>query len=124
MKTMTVAEFHEAIEAQGVPKEHFSFICPQCGTVQSADDLIKAGAGENFDDIQNYLGFSCVGRFTGAGSPLKENDGEPCNWTLGGLFFCHKLEVVDDEGEHHPHFEPATKGQALVYMIDKLMVQA
>lgn len=113
MKTMTLAQFHATLMAQGVSaREHIALKCPMCGTVQSAADLIAAGAGANFDDVEKYLGFSCVGRFTGAGAPRKEPDGQPCNWTLGGLFTLHKLEVLTPDGERHPRFEPATPDEA------------
>lgn len=110
---MTVEEFHAECKAQGV-KSHMdtAMICPRCGTVQSARDLIAAGAGADFDAVSKYLGFSCVGRFTGAGSPRKTPDGKPCNWTLGGLFALHKLEVVTTDGKRHPRFELASPEQA------------
>jgi len=116
MKTMTVEEFHDALRDQEVPREHFAFVCPMCGTVQSATDLINAGAGKDFADVSRYLGYSCVGRFTKAGPPRKSPDGKPCNWTLGGLFQMHTFEVVDEEGKHFPHFEPATKEAANGHM--------
>lgn len=113
MKTMTVEEFRDAIDGQGVPDlADAAFICPMCECIQSARDLIAAGAGENFEAVEKYLAFSCVGRFTGAGSPRKEPDGKPCNWTLGGLFQTHRLEVVTPDGKQHPRFEPATADQA------------
>lgn len=112
MKQITVVEFHDAVKAQGVPREDVAFICPLCAFVQSSRDLIAAGAGENFDAVQKYLGFSCVGRFTGAESPRPESDGNPCNWTLGGLFRLHKLEVITEDGKNHPYFELATPEQA------------
>jgi hypothetical protein len=113
MKTMTLDEFQVALKAQGVSsRTQLALKCPRCGTVQSAEDLIAAGAGPDFDAVEKYLGFSCVGRFTGAGSPRKEPDGNPCNWTLGGLFPLHKLEGVTPDGEHHPRFEPATPEEA------------
>ena len=113
MKTMTLEEFRAALKVQGMPdRTHYAFKCPACGTVQSAEDLIAAGAGSSFDEVEQYLGFSCVGRFTGAGSPRKEADGAPCNWTLGGLFKLHSLEVVTPDGKHHPHFAPATPAEA------------
>lgn len=113
MKTMTVEQFHAACRAQGV-KSHLdtAVVCPMCGTVQSARDLIAAGVGADFEAVEKYIGFSCVGRFTGAGSPRKSPDGQPCNWTLGGLFKTHKLEVVTPDGKHHPNFELATPEQA------------
>lgn len=118
VKIITVEEFHAALKDQGVPREHLAFKCPMCGTVQSAQDLIKAGAGKTFADVAGYLGFSCVGRFTGAGAPRKSHDGSPCNWSLGGLFQLHKLEVVDEDGKHFPHFEPATAAEAIQHMLD------
>lgn len=114
--TMTLEMFRAALKAQGVPREHMAFVCPMCGTVQSANDLIAAGAGNDFSEVEKYLGFSCVGRWTGAESPRKSPDGEPCNWTLGGLFSLHKLEVVTPDGNSHPHFEPATPEQAMAKM--------
>lgn len=113
MKTMTLEQFHAECKAQGVKsREHISGICPMCGTVQSARDLIAVGAGTDFDSVEKYLLFSCVGRFTGAGSPRKKPDGKPCNWTLGGLLSLHKMEVMTPDGEHHPRFELATPEQA------------
>jgi hypothetical protein len=108
MKEMTLAEFHAAIKAQGVPREQAKFVCPMCGTAQCAADFIAAGAGATFEEVEKFIGFSCVGRFTGAPGPRKEPDGQPCNWSLGGLLRLHTLEVVTPDGKHHPHFEPAT----------------
>lgn len=84
MKTLTLGQFVSALKAQGVPPEHFAFKCPQCGTVQSAFDLIAAGAGAQFDDVEKYLGFSCVGRWLQSGEPPGV-PGRGCNWTLGGF---------------------------------------
>lgn len=109
---MTLDQFHTALKAQGVPRDDLALICPMCGTVQSAKDLIAAGAGASFEDVEPYLGFSCVGRFTCAPSPRKQPDGQACNWTLGGFFSTHKLEVVTPDGRSHPNFEPATPEQA------------
>jgi len=117
MKTITIEEYHAALKAQGT-NDHAEvvMICPMCGTPQTANDLIRAGAGKTFDDVAQHLGFSCVGRFTGAGSPRKSHDGNPCNWTLGGLFRTHALEVVTPDGERHPRFEVATPEQAQAHL--------
>ena len=118
MKQMTVDEFHAAFHAQGAAsREQLAVVCPRCGTVQTAQDLIDAGAGKTFDDVERYLGFSCVGRFTGKGSPRKVPDGEACNWTLGGFFKLHKLEVVTPDHAKHPRFEPATPEQARAHSL-------
>lgn len=111
--TMTVDEFHEKLKAQNVPdRADLAFACPMCGTVQSARDLIAAGAGLDFDGVERFLGFSCVGRWTNAGSPRAKPDGKPCNWTLGGLFSTHRLEVITEDGKRHPRFEVASPEQA------------
>lgn len=112
MKTMTLSEFRDAVRAQGVPMEHVAMKCPMCGVVQSGNDLIAANAGPDFEAVEKYLGFSCLGRFTGAGAPRKEHDGKPCNWTLGGLFSLHKFEVVTPDGKMHPRFELASPEEA------------
>lgn len=124
MIRMTIHEFHQALKAQQAERlltsdgkidhpqrEDFVFVCPMCKYPQSARDLIAAGAGADFDAVANTIGFSCVGRYTGAGSPRKEPDGKPCDWTLGGLFHTHCLLVIDDDGKEHPHFEVATAEQ-------------
>jgi hypothetical protein len=113
MQTMTLAEFHDALRAQGVRShEDSAFVCPMCGAVQSGRDLIEAGAGSNFDEVEKYIGFSCIGRFMNAGPPRAQKDGKGCNWTLGGLFQLHKLEVLTPDGKRHPRFELATPEQA------------
>lgn len=116
MKTMTIPEFHAALKAQGVSdRADLAMICPMCGTVQSARDLIAAGAGADFEAVERFIGFSCVGRWSDAGSPRSKPDGKPCNWTLGGFFRTHKLEVIDEEGKAHPRFEVATPEQATIH---------
>lgn len=111
VRTVTLAEFHEELHAQGVSDfTHAALRCPMCGVAQSIASLIKAGA--SMEEAERKIGFSCVGRLTGAGSPRREPDGLPCNWTLGGLFALHKLEVVTPDGKVHPRFEPATPEEA------------
>ena len=117
---MTIEEYHAALKAQGAKdRNELVMICPMCETPQNANDLIRAGAGETFDGVKTFLGFSCIGRFTGAGSPRKFPDGKPCNLSLGGLFRLHKLEVVTPDGERHPRFEVATPEQAQAHLANK-----
>lgn len=112
MVEMPLAEFHAACKAQAPSSEQIVFRCPMCHTLQSARDLIAAGAGTDLNAVEKYLGFSCIGRFTGAPTPRKVPDGKPCNWTLGGLFQVHKMVVVTPDGARHPHFELASKEEA------------
>lgn len=110
-RELPLDEFRAEIKAQGLEPLDYAFICPACNTIQSARWLIAAGAGADFDAVQGTLGFSCVGRFTGAGGDKRE-EGKGCDWTLGGLFQIHKLTVVTPEGQKHPHFEVASPAQA------------
>lgn len=116
MKTASLKDFQTELLAQGVPQVHLAFKCPRCGTVQSAHDLIAAGAGNGFDEVEKYLGFSCVGRFAKEESHEYGTPRKGCDWTLGGLFRIHKLEVITEDGAHHPRFEPATKEEAQQHM--------
>jgi hypothetical protein len=99
---------------QGMPSHEYAmFVCPMCKTVQCAKDLIAAGAGQTFDEVEPYLGLSCIGRFTNAGPHNK--DAVPSkggNSTLGGLVRIHELEVVTPDGEKHPRFEIASSQEA------------
>jgi hypothetical protein len=114
MRRITIPEFHAELRAQGVStREQLAFKCPMCGTIQSAQSLINARAGESFDKVEKYLGFSCVGRFTNAGPHKKSaTPGRGCDWTLGGLLGLHSLEVIDDDGKAHPRFEIASPSEA------------
>ncbi len=119
MKTMTIADFRAACKAQAPSPDQVVVKCPMCGTLQSGQDLLAAGAGPDWASVGKYAGFSCVGRFTGAPSPRKEPDGQPCNWTLGGLFQMHEMEVITEDGKHHPHFELATPEEASAHRATK-----
>jgi hypothetical protein len=121
IKIMPIEEFLGVLRAQQVPSNHYAFKCPICGTVQSADSLTRAGV--NRDDVKKFIGFSCIGRFTNAGS-WKQGDqpGRGCNWSLGGLLRLHNLEVVDQQGKMHMHFEPATREEARALMMQAAMI--
>ena len=97
-RQMTLDEYLAKLKEQGVKKEELLFICPSCQTMQCAKDLIEAGAGKDFEGVEKYLGYSCVGRWS---------KDKGCNWTLGGLFQIHELEVITPDGEKHPRFLPA-----------------
>lgn len=108
---ITVAEFKARMLAQGVSSQnHTALICPACGTVQSIMDHLKAGA--TIDDAEHSIGWSCVGRRTGAGTPSKAIKGKGCNWSLGGQLQIHELTVVTEDGKKHPRFAFATPEQA------------
>lgn len=104
-RKISLEDFRKELKAQGVERDDFAFVCPSCGTVQSARLLINEGAGKDFEEVEGYVGFSCVGRFL-------KRCGKGCDWTLGGLFQIHTLTVVTDDGKEHPRFEIATPEQA------------
>ena len=62
MKIISLDEFHAALKAQGVPREKVLLKCPMCGTLQSMEALVMAGAGETTEEVEKYFGFSCIGR--------------------------------------------------------------
>ena len=104
--------FHARLHAQGVAdRNHNAFVCPICGTVQSMASLVEAGATP--EKAESIIGFSCEGRLTKAGPFKKANAGRVrgCDWSLGGLFRLHRLEV-NDGTRMHPMFELATAEQA------------
>jgi len=86
-------------------RTEIEFVCPACGTVQTAQDLIDAGAGPTLEEVIEYLAFSCVGRF---------DEERGCDWTLGGLLQIHDLEVVHpEEGKSVPRFLPVNFEEAM-----------
>lgn len=97
MKVMTKKEFREFLMLGWDSAEAVTYECPKCKTLQSAKDLIEAGAGNSYESVQKYVGRSCVGRFS------KDRG---CNWSLDGLFQIHELEVIGSDGERYPFFMP------------------
>lgn len=114
MKTYTQAEWHQRMRDQGVAElTDVAFVCVACGTVQSMRDFVACG--RTAEQAQTQIGFSCVGRWTNAGPPPAqpiEGNTKGCNWSLGGLFSIHTVEVVLEDGNTHPAFDLATTEQA------------
>ena len=121
VEQITVEELHARFKAQGVSaREHIASVCPICGTVQSIASLVKAGADP--EKAETAMGFSCEGRWTNAGPWPADKDKSAkanarrairgCDWTLGGLFRIHRLEVLTPDGKAHPYFGIATADQA------------
>jgi len=120
MLKMTIPEFHAALKAQGVPRNDVAFKCVMCGKVQSMSDFIAVGRTP--EEAERQIGFSCIGRWTG-GKPAisKEATQETgCDWTLGGLFSLHTMEVIDEDGKAHPRFQLASQEEAQAHARDKV----
>jgi len=101
-KTCTLAEWRaEAAQLFGPDPLGWRFVCPACGHIASTQDYKDAGAPSS------AVGFSCVGRWTGAkrdafglnpkGLPT-EGPGQ-CNYAGAGLFNISPVVVTDDEGK-------------------------
>ena len=107
VKVIKLKDFiKEAESLYGKAAKKWKFICPVCDTIQSAEDLIAAGVDKA--KVKNYIGFSCIGRWTGAGSHLEsKGKGKGCDWTLGGFFHAHTLEIEYAEGKKQASFELA-----------------
>lgn len=94
-RTITLEQYMaDAEEKFGPDKMNWKFVCPSCGNVASVAAYKAAGAPEG------AVGFSCVGRWTGATKNIGEKPG-PCNYSGGGLF---GLNPVTIEG-HGNYFE-------------------
>ncbi len=72
----------------------WKFKCPSCETPQSMNDLLQYVSKEY---AQSYIAFSCIGRVNGT---LKAKKPIGCDWTLGGLFRIHNLEVENCEEDN------------------------
>ena len=95
MKKMTLEEYKtKGNRLFGEKLRDWKVVCPQCKTVQSGQDF--ADAGLKIDEIQDYFGFSCIGRLTKK---------KGCDWSLGGLFKIHVLVVITPDGKEHPRFD-------------------
>ena len=118
IETITHAEMLKRFEAQGVPVKHWAFRCYMCGTVQSPRSFERAGADK--EAIERQIGFSCVGRWTGAGGwnpKNKKRRAVPgCDWTLGGLFGGSRLLVKFPDGKQSYAFDIATPAEAQALM--------
>ena len=84
VKTYTIDEWMaEGKKRFGKDVKQWKFVCPQCKTVQTPQDLLDAGVPK--DQLDGFIGFSCIGRFT---------KDKGCDWTLGGLFHIHESSIV------------------------------
>jgi len=103
MNTYTEKEWKaEGIKRFGKDVKKWKFVCPFCKTIQTPQDLLDAGVKK--EDLDGFIGFSCIGRFT---------DGKKgCDWTLGGLFSIHESIIICNDNRNRPIFEFADGDEA------------
>ncbi|UOW93716.1 hypothetical protein SEA_WRIGLEY_53 [Gordonia phage Wrigley] len=81
----------------------WSFICPQCKDVASAQDFSKAlSAIGSDDDASQHLGQVCIGRLLGAlnrEQPAGGYQGRGCDWAAFGLFRGPEFVIMPDGRE-------------------------
>ena len=104
MITLTLEEYVSALKSQNVDMNDATVQCPKCKTLQSISDLLNSGACKNVDEAMKYFGFSCIGRY---------DNKKGCDWTLGGLFQFHELEILYPDGSIGPRFIPISAEQCL-----------
>lgn len=80
----------------GVDRMKWRFRCISCGHVQTAEDLAALGVVN-----EDAAYFNCAGRYkpsalSGLSKEAKEAK-TGCDWTLGGLFRIHRVEVQHPE---------------------------
>lgn len=82
-------------ELFGEKRKDWQYVCPHCGTVQSATLFLENGISET-QTMQGVVGFSCIGRFT--------DKKIGCDWTCGGFLQIHESEVITKDNEIVPVF--------------------
>lgn len=94
MKTYSYDDWiAEAKRRFGDDVKRWRVVCPSCKTEQSVQDFLDVGVPA--PAFGGSVGYSCIGRFV---------EGKGCDWTLGGLFKIHEVEVERD-GERTPVFD-------------------
>ena len=72
-------------EKFGKNKDDWIFECPSCKHKQSVNSVIEHNPELKKEDVRKWIYFNCEGR---------TNEENGCDWTLGGLFQIHTLEIL------------------------------
>lgn len=110
-RQITFEQFQQELKAQQVPRIHVAVKCPMCKTVQSMHSLLLAGVEKS--SIESIFGFSCIGRYK---NKQEHAPGVGCDWSLGGLFQMHELEVIAPDNKIHRFFKIASMDEAKTLM--------
>lgn len=106
-------EWMQLMNSQLVPREHVSYICPECGKIQSAQNLYDTGEFQTIDDALIKIGYSCIGLHKRKIDPKTGlRMGLGCDFTFDDDKKLKKILVQDSNGNMHPRFQLATPEQA------------
>jgi hypothetical protein len=104
IKTLNFKEWFEiGTKLYGDKIINWKFKCVMCKKSQTAKDFMDAGI--EWDKVDGYIGFSCIGRVNGKGKPYLSGKNikkfpHGCDWTLGGLFVVAGLIIMKDGKEY------------------------
>ena len=111
-----------AAELFGSDPLDWKFKCASCGHEQSMREVKERHPTLEIDDIKRWIHFSCEGRQWVC---KRQKPVVGCDWTLGGLFQIHNIEVITPDGEAQPAFEFAhPDGMAKIVAACKLCKDA
>lgn len=96
-----------AIERFGPDPNHWRFVCPSCGHVQTRQDFRDLGMPER--QLDNIIGFSCIGRWNTTHrdevvSYCEESQGYGCTYAGGGSINISPYTVLLPKGDERPTF--------------------
>lgn len=95
MATLSVEQWRAAaIELFGEDELLWRWKCPSCGHIASTQDYKNAGAPST------AVGFSCVGRWSGATQEAFADGPGPCSYAGGGLLRINPVTVMDGTVAH------------------------
>jgi len=99
-RTVTLEQYiAEAVAKFGEDRNNWRFICPACGHVASVAEYEAAGAPEG------AVGFSCIGRWSGASREAFGEGEGPCNYAGGGLIGLNPV-YIEGCGHYFEFAEP------------------
>lgn len=111
LEPISYEDLFARLKAQGVEPVDYAFRCIVCGAVQSMRSLTRAGATD--DEAEIFIGYSCVGRLSGAGAWKPGSSTPGCDWTIGGLLgSLGRGILVSRDGKTHARFYLASPEEA------------
>lgn len=97
----------QAIERFGPDPNHWRFVCPSCGHVQTRQDFLDLGMSQR--QVDTIVGFSCIGRWNVTHRSevvgyCEQSRGYGCTYAGGGSINISPMTVLLPAGEERPTF--------------------